>query len=333
MNEILKCIYIKGKLHHDAMDIKFYHKHNILNIYDEIFNLTDFLNEFDVSLRERIYYLENNFTSIQICPHCKVNKLKFRGNEIRLTNSCGSKECKNSQLAMTRLKNPRPKKHSISICKGCKCEFLHIPCESKKYCSQECYFTNRIKYNHSEETKKKISETNKQVHNTPEFKLRKLEMYTDKYRQNHSRIMKEKIASGEFTPCITNTWTHWDAKVELEDGTVKKFRSSWEACFWFCNQHLEYEKVRIPYSIDGTWKNYIVDFVDTEQKILYEIKPNSVKDNESNVLKSEAAKEWCKVNNYSYSMITDEWFIENVKNVDFKNNTGILEKMGQFLVK
>jgi hypothetical protein len=28
-----------------------------------------------------------------------------------------------------------------------------------------------------------------------------------------------------------------------------------------------------------------------------------------------------------------EWYIENVKDVDFKNNIGILEKMRQFLVK
>lgn len=84
--------------------------------------------------------------------------------------------------------------------------------------------------------------------------------------------MREKIAKGEFTPAITNSRTHWEAKIIL-NGRTKKFRSSWEACFWLCNQHLDYESYRIPYDNNGIIKTYIADFFDYTTKTLYEIKP------------------------------------------------------------
>lgn len=96
----------------------------------------------------------------------------------------------------------------------------------------------------------------------------------ERSRINNSLIMKEKIRNGEFTPLITNTWTHWDAKAVV-DGNTYRFRSSWEACFWICNQHLQYETMRIPYTIDGVQRTYIADFFDSETKTLYEIKPKS----------------------------------------------------------
>lgn len=330
-NNILKYIYLNGKLHHDALNMKFYQKHNIMNVFEMIFNLTEFLNDSNVTLRERIFYLEKDFNSVQTCPHCKTNKLIFKSNIIGLTKTCGNKKCRSEQLTLS-----APGKKAIimkvSKCVGCFCDFSHKSSSSRKYCNNDCRYKN-LKYKHSDETKRRISETNKETHNTPEFKIKKLEIYTDAHRQNQSEKMKQLIADGKFTPCITNSWNHWNATVELEDGTVKKFRSSWEACFWLHNQHLEFEKLRIPYEIDGTWKNYIVDFIDFDKKILYEIKPNSSKNNEVNVLKLNAALVWCKINDYSYVSISDEWFVENVKNVNFKNNKLIEERMRQFLVK
>lgn len=91
--------------------------------------------------------------------------------------------------------------------------------------------------------------------------------------KNNSLKMKEKIANGKFTPCITNSFTHWEAKI-IVDNIILRFRSSWEACFWYCNQHLKYEKFRIPYlDINGKTRTYIPDFYDEENKIIYEIKP------------------------------------------------------------
>jgi hypothetical protein len=90
-----------------------------------------------------------------------------------------------------------------------------------------------------------------------------------------SVIIKKMIADGTFTPNITNTFTHWDAAVKV--GKMKKrFRSSWEACFWLSNQHLDYETIRIPHITEfGISKTYIGDFFDNKKKLLYEIKPKS----------------------------------------------------------
>jgi len=88
-----------------------------------------------------------------------------------------------------------------------------------------------------------------------------------------SSIMKQKIADGLFTPKITNSFTHWDAIIDTGND-IKKFRSSWEACIWFSNQHWEYEKIRIQYiGEDSKPHTYIVDFFDPVNNILYEIKP------------------------------------------------------------
>lgn len=326
--ETLELIYLNGKLHHDCLKLDFYIKRDLVYVYDNILQLTNFLDNYNPSFRERIFYLESNLFSVQVCPHCSIRKLKFKGNTLQFTKHCGDSTCRSEQCKISNKGNRSVEKISMQ-CLGCNSIILHRPCELGKYCNRSCFVKFR-KYTHTEETKKKIRETNKKTHNTAEFKLKKLEIYTEEYKKHQSEVMKQKILSGQFTPCITNSWTHWDAKVQLEDGTIRKFRSSWEACFWLCNQHLEYEKIRIPYEINNTWKNYIIDFVDAEDKILYEIKPESIRYNEINILKSNAAKNWCKMNDYTYIIISDNWFIENVKYIDFKNNKSILEKMRQF---
>lgn len=51
-----------------------------------------------------------------------------------------------------------------------------------------------------------------------------------------------------------------------------------------------------------------MDFVDFEAKILYEIKPNSNKENATVKLKETAAKEWCKINEYEFIFISEDYF-------------------------
>jgi len=118
-----------------------------------------------------------------------------------------------------------------------------------------------------------------------------------------SSIMKQKIADGLFTPKITNSFTHWDAIIDTGND-IKKFRSSWEACIWFSNQHWEYEKIRIQYiGEDSKPHTYIVDFFDPVNNILYEIKPKChVK---SNILKVAAAEKFCKENNLQFILISE----------------------------
>jgi len=130
-----------------------------------------------------------------------------------------------------------------------------------------------------------------------------------------SATMKQKIADGTFTPVITNTFTHWDAVIEVGTET-KKFRSSWEACIWFSNQHWEYEKIRIKYKgTDNKCHVYIVDFFDPINNILYEIKPNChIKDSK---LKIKAAEEYCKENQIIFKLISENELINYINPVIF----------------
>jgi hypothetical protein len=122
--------------------------------------------------------------------------------------------------------------------------------------------------------------------------------------EKNSKILKQKILNNEFTPKITNSFTHWDAVIEI-DNNIKKFRSSWEACLWFSNQHWQYELIRIPYSNEhGELKTYIVDFYDPNNQVLIEVKPKSnIKDS---WYKIEAAKKYCLDNNIKFLIINED---------------------------
>jgi len=123
-----------------------------------------------------------------------------------------------------------------------------------------------LAFNSSEKGKEQRlakSTTMKRFYSTVEGKIHKR-----KSSIKSSVTMKQKIRSGEFMPPITNTWTHWNAVI-IKDGNSIKFRSSWEACFWFCNQHMKYETIRV----QGKDQTYISDFYDEVTNTLYEIKP------------------------------------------------------------
>ncbi len=164
------------------------------------------------------------------------------------------------------------------------------------------------------------------------IKLKKF-FSTDKGKQNiietaikQSIIMKDKIRRGEYTPQITNSWTKWDAIIVLDDGSIKKFRSSWEACFWYCNQHLLYEKIRIPYELDGVNHNYIVDFYDDKNKILYELKPKSFWLSQNS--KMQAAINYCLLNSITLIWVNEYTIMDYIKtDVFFGDNLKQLEKM------
>jgi hypothetical protein len=117
-----------------------------------------------------------------------------------------------------------------------------------------------------------------------------------KMRESHSKLMIEKIRNGEFVPNITNSWAKSRCDIQFERGSelIKlKTRSSWDAYFQLFNKNFFYEKIIISYKIDGIYRNYIVDFVDLDNRILYEIKPNSVRNDERNLIKYKYARNWC----------------------------------------
>ncbi len=146
-----------------------------------------------------------------------------------------------------------------------------------------------------------------------------------------SQTLKEKIAKGEFTPCVTNSWANSRCKIEI-DGFERKYRSSWDAAFQILNPNCEYETLRVKYELEDTWHNYIVDFIDRINFYVYEIKPISESQSDINNIKRQALLKWCKENSFTYIEINDEWFNENANRIDFtKYDEKILNGMRQFL--
>lgn len=125
-------------------------------------------------------------------------------------------------------------------------------------------------------------------------------------RQKSSNRMKTKILNGTFTPCVTNSW----CKSRIDILNIHA-RSSWEAGFKVLNPHMAFERIRIPYTINGNNRTYIVDFVDEAAKKLYEIKPLSKIDEEINIIKANAAIAWAKHNGYTYNIIDETYFSEH----------------------
>lgn len=141
----------------------------------------------------------------------------------------------------------------------------------------------------------------------------------------HSNRMKEKIANGEFTPPITNTFTHWNAVIEI-DGIIKKFRSSWEACFWYSNQHLEYETTECRTKKMDNGRVYIGDFFDKDKKILYEIKPREFFIKQAK--KIDSLIEHCKQNGYKFKWVNENNIIDYINSDIFNGKNKIqLNKM------
>jgi hypothetical protein len=129
---------------------------------------------------------------------------------------------------------------------------------------------------------------------------------SEERKQKQSNDIKKRISEGIFKPKTNNAYN--GSLIRIDD---KTFRSSWEAAFHILNPTLQYETVVIQYILDGVKRNYFVDFVDYDNRILYEIKPKSRQTDEVNILKEVAAIEWCKNNNYSLITI-DETYLQKV---------------------
>ena len=135
------------------------------------------------------------------------------------------------------------------------------------------------------------------------------ETFKNMCRKN-SKKMKANIKNGSFTPNITNSW-HGSFSYLTIDNKKFRYRSSWEAFFHLCNPKLLYEDIRIEYLFKDISHNYIIDFVDYDEKILYEIKPKSTIGLSKNTTKRRYAEEWCLLNGYEFIYITEDWIIEN----------------------
>lgn len=149
----------------------------------------------------------------------------------------------------------------------------------------------------------------------------KLPSEVNRLKKKQSYSIKQKIKNGIFTPNIVNSLTR--KSFSCEEYPSYKFRSSWELIFWYVNKdtfdYSSYEKVRIPYIDEkGEEHSYIIDFVDENNKILYEIKPKAKENDIRNVLKREEAERWCLTNDYKFVIINEDYFLNLIKNnIDF----------------
>lgn len=130
---------------------------------------------------------------------------------------------------------------------------------------------------------------------------------SDEAKLKQSITMKRKILEGSFTPCVTNSWARSRCYIDNIP-----FRSSWEAMFYLTSK-LPFEKIRIPYiGADDAQHSYIIDFHDDKNKILYEIKPNCNKVDETVLLKEKAALNWCSLNGWEYMFIDEDYLNKNI---------------------
>lgn len=141
--------------------------------------------------------------------------------------------------------------------------------------------------------------------------------------------MKQNIKEGRFIPNITNSWSKSRCCIEFvrNNELVKmKTRSTWDAYFQLFNPNILYEKLIITYKLNKIEYNYIVDFIDIENKIIYEIKPVSNINNSKNKAKIRYARKWAKSNNYKFIIIKDSWFKKHY-NEELINGQPSEEKM------
>lgn len=125
-------------------------------------------------------------------------------------------------------------------------------------------------------------------------------------REKKSRVMKNKILNGEFTPKSNNRNTHWESQYN-----GKKYRSSWEAIYQCLNSTAEYEVLRIQYKTENNDRIYIVDFVDHFNKLVVEVKPRELCVGKSFADKMNALSCWAKEKSYSVLLVDREWLLNH----------------------
>lgn len=345
--KIMAAVFCDAKLRHKALQRNWYEKNNQLDILEEIYITTSFLDT-NASLRERLYYVESDLVAPVICTFCKTRQLRLKlGGSLNFYKSCLSAECQvlcKAQATSTNWHKQSEKqmqsiKEKISISNSGKQRSLEVrqtqSARMRGTKQSKATVSNRMNSRKtngkpwlSASTKQKLSESNKKTHSSPEFRAKYKTVYANS-RVKQSTAMKAKIANGSFTPPITNSWTRWAAYANKNRET-KRFRSSWEAAFWLLTD-FEYEKVRVPYQYNGKDRVYIVDFVDHAGKTIFEIKPDSTRNTSVNKLKFEAATAWAQSNGYAFEVIGNSWFAQHITDSLFIENDQLRMPLRQFV--
>ena len=86
---------------------------------------------------------------------------------------------------------------------------------------------------------------------------------------------------------------------------------------------VEYEKIKIPYTKDGGGRTYTPDYFLLKEKKLIEIKSKWHLQNNKEIIeiKKLSAEKWCKENNSTYEILTEDDFpILSINQVKHDNN-------------
>lgn len=141
-------------------------------------------------------------------------------------------------------------------------------------------------------------------------------MFTAEFRENHSKIMKTKILNGEFTPKTSNMLTRYKSEC-----LGKLFRSSWEAVFFYKNQNIIFESIRIKYfdSIKNKERIFITDFFDKNTNTIFEIKPKRFQEKQNFKDKLKSLIEYCNSNNYNYKIIDENTILSYINSLNLND--------------
>lgn len=161
---------------------------------------------------------------------------------------------------------------------------------------------------------------------------------TEDRRKKQSNSIKNKIENGNFTPNIFNSLTGKNIELRKNDEIIK-FRSSWEVLFYVMNDGYEYEKFRLPYFYNGKERIYLVDFINEKKNSIVEIKPKSKKEDDRNKIKFESLLNWCNLNSYKMSIVTEdelrkysyESFLLKIKEKKYDIDKDTLNKIQKFI--
>ena len=231
----------------------------------------------------RIVYFYNNVDKTEIFCGCGTLRKFFR---FEMLKTCGGNKCISSRVS------DFAKLRDLSYLQTSDAKIKRV--KSREW------------YKPTDECKAKLRDSNIKTW-TKEYK----KTVVENNRKNgvferQSKKMKERILNGEITPKTTNRLNH---KRLYSDVTgLKNYRSNWEVMFHEAFPALKYEKLRIKYIYKDIDHVYIVDFIDEINKIVYEIKPKSMCDDEKNKCKISAALIWCELNGYKFKIITENEF-------------------------
>ena len=124
---------------------------------------------------------------------------------------------------------------------------------------------------------------------------------------------------GEFDP--QKNYKHFRKNTCYIKNKPHTLRSSWEVVFLISNPKLKYETLRIKYlKENGKYGVYIPDFIDDENRIVYELKPRRNYIKQQN--KMDGGISWCLENNYKFIWINEDnllYYINKKDNQDQRN--------------